>query len=196
MMTEQQMTDRFREAVADEPPLGFDPDEVIDRAIKRGRRRTVVVAVAAATCVEAVAAWALASLPGGGSDQMAAGGGNPGPARGAASAEPTYPYPGAMFYFDLSRDRPVVVARSSVWISAVTITNVDRDRGSVQLKRADVVLYEFPLDDNGYNNKILEYGFVGYVGVPVSLVVHCESSARGCQGVSVRIAGSYLGDGK
>lgn len=43
------MTDletRLREVSLAEPPLGFDPDEVADRAARRGRRRSAVVVLA------------------------------------------------------------------------------------------------------------------------------------------------------
>src|SRR5437588_13080798 len=85
-MIEQTVRDRFRDAVAGEPPLGFDPDEVVDRAIRRGRRRKAVWAIAAATCVETAGVWALASAPGEGSDQVAAGGGDPDSVLDMASA--------------------------------------------------------------------------------------------------------------
>jgi hypothetical protein len=190
-MIEQQVADRFQDAVANEPPLGFDPDDVIDRAIKRGRRRKVVWAVAAATAVEAAVVWTLATMPRGSGDEVTAGGHNPGPMLDVASAQPTYAYDGTTYFADLTPDRPQAPLRSgrSLFINAFTITNVDRDRGSIQLKLGDQVLYEVPLDGSGYYNRILDHGFTADDGVPVSLVTRCESSARGCRGVSVRIAG-------
>src|SRR5919197_987758 len=110
MMTEQEMTDRFRDAVTGEPPLGFDPDDVVDRAIKRGRRRKVVWAVALATCVEASVVWAFASTPGGGADQVGAGGGrNPDPAliERMSSAAPGFQFEGTGFEQVLSAGAPL-----------------------------------------------------------------------------------------
>jgi hypothetical protein len=53
-MNERTLADEFRDAFADEPPLGFDPDEVVTRLIQRRRRRLRVAAAAAG--VVAVAA--------------------------------------------------------------------------------------------------------------------------------------------
>lgn len=48
-MIEQQLTDRMRAAVLDEPPLGFDPDEVVGLANRRRRQRVLASASVAAT---------------------------------------------------------------------------------------------------------------------------------------------------
>lgn len=47
-MNEQQLAQRFQAAVEVEPPLGFDPDEVINRVVLRQRRRRLVLASASA----------------------------------------------------------------------------------------------------------------------------------------------------
>lgn len=69
-MIEQQLADRFRAAVADEPPLSFDPDETVDRAARGQRRRYAVIGTAASTAAVAVAAVAVFGLPGGPSGQV------------------------------------------------------------------------------------------------------------------------------
>lgn len=58
-MIEQQISDRLRDAVADEPPLGFDPDQVVDRAGSRQRSRRAIIGTMAATSAVAVAAVAV-----------------------------------------------------------------------------------------------------------------------------------------
>lgn len=58
-MIEQRIADRFRSAVLDEPPLGFNPDDVVDRAKRRQRHRRAVMATALATGGVAVAAVAV-----------------------------------------------------------------------------------------------------------------------------------------
>lgn len=52
-MIEDQLADRFRAAIADEPPLGFDPDGLANRAAHDRRRQSAVIgtSVAAATVV-------------------------------------------------------------------------------------------------------------------------------------------------
>jgi hypothetical protein len=53
---EKQLEESMHAALAGEPPLGFDPDEVIDRAGRRQRqRRSAVATVSAAVTVLAVA---------------------------------------------------------------------------------------------------------------------------------------------
>lgn len=55
-MNENQLMERMRAAVAGEPPLGFDPDELTDRAGRRQRQRRAVLGAAAATLVLAAGA--------------------------------------------------------------------------------------------------------------------------------------------
>jgi hypothetical protein len=50
-MNEEQLGDRFRAAVAEEPPLGFDPDDVVDRAVRTTRRRSAMIGAATAAAV-------------------------------------------------------------------------------------------------------------------------------------------------
>jgi hypothetical protein len=69
-MIEQQLAERFRAAVADEPPLAFDPDETVDRAARGQRRRYAVIATAASTATVALAAVAVFGVPGGGNGQV------------------------------------------------------------------------------------------------------------------------------
>jgi hypothetical protein len=63
---EQQTTDRMHDAVLDEPPLGFDPDEVVTMAARRqrGRRTTGAVAVAVAA-LATTATVVFGAAPGG-----------------------------------------------------------------------------------------------------------------------------------
>jgi hypothetical protein len=55
-VNENQLTERMRAAVAGEPPLGFDPDELTDRAGRRQRQRRAVLGAVAATFVLAAGA--------------------------------------------------------------------------------------------------------------------------------------------
>jgi hypothetical protein len=55
-MIEKQLEDRMRTALTDEPPLGFDPDEVVDRAGRLRRQRRATFGAAAAVLVLAVGA--------------------------------------------------------------------------------------------------------------------------------------------
>jgi hypothetical protein len=56
---EQQLAERFRAVVGDEPPLGFDPDEFVDRLFRRRRRRQ---AIGTALAVVVVATAAVAGV--------------------------------------------------------------------------------------------------------------------------------------
>jgi hypothetical protein len=62
---ETQLAERMHEAVADEPPLGFDPDELTDRAARRQRRRR---AIAASIAVVVASLIALPGVIGGRTD--------------------------------------------------------------------------------------------------------------------------------
>jgi hypothetical protein len=61
---ERRLTDELRAAVADEPPLGFDPDEVADRAgrLRRKRRRAYAMAAGAAATTAVLAAVGVVVL--------------------------------------------------------------------------------------------------------------------------------------
>lgn len=62
-MNEQELEQRMRTAVADAPPLNFDPDRLIDTAVQRQRRRRAVLGSVAAVAVVAGSAIALTSTP-------------------------------------------------------------------------------------------------------------------------------------
>lgn len=65
-MTEQQLRDGMRAAVTMEPPLGFDPDDVVTHAKRTAyRRRTTFAAAAAVIAVAGGAATAAGLLAGG-----------------------------------------------------------------------------------------------------------------------------------
>lgn len=66
-MIEQQLRDGMQAAVTKEPPLGFDPDQVVD-SVKRTthRRRTAFAAAAAVVAVAAGSVTAVGLLSGGG----------------------------------------------------------------------------------------------------------------------------------
>lgn len=63
-MIEDRITEQFRAAVAGEPPLGFDPDEVVIEAGRRRKRRQATVATALATGGVALAAVAVFATSG------------------------------------------------------------------------------------------------------------------------------------
>jgi hypothetical protein len=65
-MIEEQLADRMRAVLADEPPLGFDPDEVVDRAGRRRRSTFAVIGVTGAVLAVAVTAVVATSSGGGG----------------------------------------------------------------------------------------------------------------------------------
>ncbi|WP_410637994.1 hypothetical protein [Amycolatopsis sp. lyj-346] len=58
-MNEQILAHEFTAAVRTEPPLGFDPDEVVTRVARRRRNRRIVLLAAAGVVVAALAAVAI-----------------------------------------------------------------------------------------------------------------------------------------
>jgi hypothetical protein len=85
-MIEDRIAEEFRTAVAGEPPLGFDPDEVVTHAAQRRRRRQAAGATALATGGVALAAVAVFATAG--PSQVPAGAAPPG-----SSVEVTTPPP-------------------------------------------------------------------------------------------------------
>jgi hypothetical protein len=121
---EERIADRFRQAVLDEPPLGFDPDEVVDRARQRQRHRRAVGASALATVGVALAAVAVFAASGGGGAQLDVGA--PGPSGSVAPPavtphEKVEPPPSAAPTFTGS---DAVVAKLSQTISTVLAEKV------------------------------------------------------------------------
>jgi hypothetical protein len=63
-VNEQQLARRMRAVLADEPPLGFDPDEVVEVAHRRRRQRLMAFASVSATAVViAVVVAVVAAIP-------------------------------------------------------------------------------------------------------------------------------------
>jgi hypothetical protein len=62
-MIEQYLAERMQSAVTAEPPLGFDPDDVVDRAARHSVRRRATAAVALGTAALAVAVIAATPTP-------------------------------------------------------------------------------------------------------------------------------------
>jgi hypothetical protein len=58
-VNEKQLTESMTAAVRGEPPLGFDPDDVVDRAIRRRRRNVLSATCATAAALVAVTAVAV-----------------------------------------------------------------------------------------------------------------------------------------
>jgi hypothetical protein len=94
-MIEERIADRFRAAVADEPPLGFDPDDVVTKAARLRRRNRAVAGSALVTTGLAVAATVFATDPGGvpaaGPGSGAAGWVSPAPSGPGGALAPSAP---------------------------------------------------------------------------------------------------------
>ncbi|WP_199429351.1 hypothetical protein [Qaidamihabitans albus] len=95
-MSEHEVREALVDAVADEPPLNFDPDELIGTVRERTRRRRAVWSAGAGVALVAALAVAVPLALGGpgepGSTQAAAGSRAPSaPAAPAAPAQPGWP---------------------------------------------------------------------------------------------------------
>ena len=190
-MIEQHVADRMRAAVEGEPPLGFDPDEVIDQAIKQRRRRRVVTSVVLAMVVEALVVIALASVPGGGTEQVQAGGPGPGLLQEIASAQPSARFEGTAYEEALSLDRPLAhpPGGQSLWVNELAISNPDGERGVLLLMRGQQSMLEVALDGSGDQGRQLDPAFEAEPGIPVTIVLNCPVTKHGCRGVTVKITG-------
>jgi hypothetical protein len=69
---EERIAERFLAAVADEPPLGFDPDDVVTGAARRTRQRRAIAATTVATGVVVLTAVALFAANGTGQVRVGA----------------------------------------------------------------------------------------------------------------------------
>lgn len=89
-MSEKELRDGLRDAVADEPPLAFDPDALMERARKEVKRRRALFGAGLATAAVAVAAVAVPTMLGSPRFGAATGGARPESmtACGEASAVP------------------------------------------------------------------------------------------------------------
>src|SRR5690242_5855400 len=91
-MIEERITETFRQVVAGEPPLGFDPDDVVAEAARRTRQRRAIAATTAATGVVALAAATLLATAGTGAQVPV--GAPPAPTHTSVSVPKTKPEPG------------------------------------------------------------------------------------------------------
>jgi hypothetical protein len=115
-MIEERLTETFRQVMAGEPPLGFDPDDVVAEAAKRTRQRRAIAATTAATGVVALAAATLfatagtgAQVPVGAPAQVSVPQTKPHPGTNLPSAAPTFPGSDNVVR-DLGRTIPAVLA--------------------------------------------------------------------------------------
>jgi hypothetical protein len=116
-MIEERLTETFRQVMAGEPPLGFDPDDVVAEAARRIRARRAIAATAAATGVVALTAAALFTTAGTGArvpvgaplTQVSAPQTKPQPGTNLPSAAPTFPGSDNVVR-DLGRTIPAVLA--------------------------------------------------------------------------------------
>jgi hypothetical protein len=194
-MIEQQVTDRFRDAVVDEPPLGFDPDDVIDRAIKRTGRRKVVLAVAAATMVEAVAVWAFSGTSGGdGQVRAARPAPAPVPAPDPAPAPPTVS--GTLTAFEqvltVSDAMLAEPANATVYVHNLVVHNPDGAQGTAQLKRTNGAVFEISIDSFRDYDMHFNEPIVAYSSMPLSFNTICHPSAHDCGGVTMTVSGVWV----
>lgn len=158
-MIERQLTERFHTVLEDEPPLGFDPDELVDEQ-RRGRRRQAALAGAVVTAAAAVVAVGVVGLS---SDERL------GPAqqtdppveRSAVPADPdgqivsfesriggtqeVTPDP-AVYEVNGRLDPPPVLDHVS--IESFLVDSYPGDRGVLQIRRGDEVLFQVQLGDH------------------------------------------------
>jgi hypothetical protein len=145
---EQQLAERFRAAVDDEPPFELDPDELVDRLL-RSRRRRLGLATALGVVVVATIAVGGAAVSG------AAGGA---PVGGAAAGQPTTPAAPATATTPAEVTVAAAVPAGSVDVVAeqreqksvrsVSDFLVDAeptDRGTLEIRRDDDVLFQADL---------------------------------------------------
>lgn len=135
-MIEQQVAERFRAAVDDEPPLELDPDELVDRLLRRTRRRQGLATALGVTVVATAAVGGAALL--GGTGQRPA-------------AEPTVPASTTPTSVDVrisatvpTGTREVLTARRQAGVRAVSeflVDAVPTDQGTLEIRRDDEVLF-------------------------------------------------------
>ena len=142
-MLEQQLAERFRAVVDDEPPFVLDPDELVDRLL-RGRRRRLGVATALGVVVVATIAVGGAAVGGASVGQRAA---SPPP----APVTPTVASPAdvtiaatvpAGSYDIVPEQREQEYVRS---VSDFLVDAVPTDRGTVEIWLDGDVLFQADL---------------------------------------------------
>lgn len=151
-MLEQQLTERFRAVVADEPPLRLAPDELVDRLLRR-RRRRLGAATAMGVVVVATIAVGGAALGGPATGGAALGGAATGPQR-TASAPPAPTAVTAPAHVTIAATVPagsydlVAEQRKQESVRSVSdflVDAVPTDRGTLEIRRDGDVLFHADL---------------------------------------------------
>ncbi|OLF09479.1 hypothetical protein BLA60_20195 [Actinophytocola xinjiangensis] len=92
-MNERQLIDDLSTAVLNEPPLGFDPDEVIDRAARRRRHTMATAMTGSAAVLVAVTAIAFGATGANSPPSVGVASQPPGPASGGPDPDEPVPCP-------------------------------------------------------------------------------------------------------
>jgi hypothetical protein len=138
---EQHLAERFRAAVDDEPPFVMEPDELVDRLLRRRRRR---LGMATALGVVVVATIAVGgAVVGGASVGQRAAAPPPAPATVPASADVTIAATVPAGDYDIVAEQRTQESVRSV--SDFLVDAVPTDRGTLEIWRDGDVLFQAEL---------------------------------------------------
>jgi hypothetical protein len=182
-MIEQHLAERFKAVVGDEPPLGFDPDALVDGLLRRRRHRQ---AIGAALGVALIATTAVAGVAmfGGGAQRPAS------PLPTLVTLPPTsMGMDLTVADFHIGADAAVApVGQFQVFaertggdlrrrISDFLISVEEGDKGTLQVRRDDEVLFESTLEDALTMDYHFMDPFVFEKGQRAVVAVNCVATA-------------------
>jgi hypothetical protein len=139
---EQQLTERFRAVVDDEPPLAVDPDELVDRLLRRRRRRLGVATALGVVVVATIAVGGAAVSGAAAGDQRAA---SPSPAPVTVAPPPDVTIAASVpagSYDVVAEQRKQDSLRS---VSEFLVDAVPTDLGMLEIMRDGDVLFQADL---------------------------------------------------
>src|SRR5882757_826010 len=203
-MIEQQLSERFHTVFEDEPPLGFDPDQLVDDQ-RRGRRRRHAAVVGAVLSVAAAAAVGVVALSG--TEQReplrpAEPTAEPGPSTDPSAGTITFetfearlggtqevtPDPSV---YEVTPPNDPRLPGQRLDIDSFLVDSYPGDRGVLQIRRGDEVLFEVALGDHDKYAMQLAQPWQFTSEAPLQLAVSCH--VAGAPGATCEAGVTFVG---
>ncbi len=190
-MIEQQLTERFRTVLEDEPPLGFDPDQLVDDQ-RRARRRHAAAVGSGVSAAVAVVAVVAVGLVGGGRQEST----RPAADHDRRSAVPTAPTfeivsfdsriggtqevtPDPSVYEVTGKGSPPIRSER-VDVDSFLVDSYPGDRGMLEIRRGDEVLFQVALGNHDSYAMQLQQPWSFTPEAPLRVAISChEAGAPG-----------------
>lgn len=184
-MIEQQLSERFHTVLEDEPPLGFDPDQLVDDQRRNGRRHAALVG-AVVSAAAAIVAVSVVGLAGGEQRESAP------PADGLRDTPPGPPTFEIVTFesriggtqevtpdptvFEVTGKGSPPIGSERVNIDSFLVDSYPGDRGVLEIRRGDEVLHRVSLGNHDSYAGHLQEPWSFTPEAPLRVAISCHQA--------------------